>query len=213
VQLQAKFSDEEANVAVQRQRMDAASRDLEIAKRDASKSIDTLTKYSQLDRDYGNVEATYKQLLQSRESAALSQAKEDQYEGISFRVLEPPQKPQAPTAPNRLILNTIVLLIGIGSGMAAAILLMLNASRLITTEDIAVLFAVPVLGVVTTVRELSAARHRLATASVIACAVFLLLAYGGVMAFLQTSVHAVSYGAIVASLKGSLHSVLGALHV
>lgn len=213
VQLQAKLADEEADVAVQRQKLDAATRDLATARGDASHAIATLTKYNELDRDYGNVEATYKQLLQSRESAALSQAKEDQNEGISFRVLEPPQKPQFPAAPNRLILNSVVLLIGIGSGMAAAILLMLNASRLITTEDIAVLFTIPVLGVVTRVRELGAVRNRLATISAAACALLLLVAYGGVMTFLQTSVHSVSYGAIVASLKGSIHYVLGALNV
>ena len=213
VQLQAKLADEEANVAVQRQKLDAATRDLTTARGDASHAIATLTKYNELDRDYGNVEATYKQLLQSRESAALSQAKEDQNEGISFRVLEPPQKPQFPAAPNRLILNSVVLLIGIGSGMAAAILLMLNASRLITTEDLAVLFTIPVLGVVTRVRELGAVRNRLATISVAVCALLLLVTYGGVMTFLQTSVHSVSYGAIVASLKGSIHYVLGALNV
>ena len=67
VQLQARFSDEEATVAVQRQRMEAATRDLQTSRGEASRAIETLTKFNQLDRDYGNTEATYKQLLQSRE--------------------------------------------------------------------------------------------------------------------------------------------------
>ncbi len=213
VQIQAKFTDEEANVAVQRQKLDATAKDLESTRREASRAIDTLTKYNELDRDYGNVEATYKQLLQSKETATLSQARDDQNEGISFRVLEPPLKPQFPTAPNRMILNTIVLIIGIGSGMAAAILLMLNASRLITSEDIAVLFAIPLLGVVTRAREVSRVRRPLTAISVVACTAFLLLTYAGVMVFLQKSVPSVGYAGMVASLKDSIHSVLGALHV
>jgi len=213
VQLQAKYSDEEANLAVQRQRLDAAARDLDSAKREATRAIDTQTRFNELDRDYGNIEATYKQLLQSRETAALSQARDDQNEGISFRVLDPPQTPRFPNSPNRRALNTMVLLMGLGSGAAVAVLLMLNASRLITVEDIATLFAVPVLGVVTRIRDTTRTRLGWATLSTVVCAVLLLVAYGGVLAFLKTTVHSVSIGTIFASLKNSIHVVIGASSV
>jgi polysaccharide chain length determinant protein (PEP-CTERM system associated) len=213
VQLQAKYSDEEANLAVQRQRLDATARDLESAKREATKAIDTQTRFNQLDRDYGNVEGTYKQLLQSKETAALSQARDDQNEGISFRVLDPPQIPHFPSSPNRRVLNTTVLLMGLGSGAAVAVLLMLNASRLITVEDVVTLFAVPVLGVVTRLKDTSRTQLGWATVSAVVCAVLLLVTYGGVLAFLKTTIHPVSYGAFLASFKNSIHAIIGASSV
>lgn len=213
VQLQAKYSEEEANVAVQRQKLDAATTDLASSKREATRSIDTLTKFNELDRDYGNIESTYKQLLQSREEATLSQAKDDQNEGISFRVLDPPTTPQFPTAPNRRALNTMVLLVGFGSGVALAVLLMLNASRLITTEDIVAIFALPVLGVVTLLRDQKRAPIGLTTAPLAICVAFLLVSYGGVIVFITTSIHSLSYTAMLASMKDSIHSVFGASRV
>lgn len=211
IQLQAKFSEEEANVAVQRQRLAAASSDLEQAKREASRAIDVLTKYDELDRDYGNVEGTYKQLLQSREAANLSQARDDQDEGITFRVLEPPQKPEAPTAPNRMMLNSIILLIGLGSGASVAILLTLNAGRLISTDDITAFFEIPVLATVTRLPDLERPiGKRIAGFAFAAPIILLFLTYGGVLAFLQTSIDAVNYAAALASLKSSIHSLLGA---
>jgi len=213
VQLQAKYSEEQANVAVQRQRLDAAAKDLESAKHDATHAIDTTTKFNELDRDYGNIEGMYKQLLQSREEATLSQAKDDQNEGISFRVLDPPTTPQFPTAPNRRALNTMVLLVGLGSGVAVAVLLMLNASRLITAEDIVAMFGLPVLGVVTQLRDPKRPSIGLATVPLATCVALLLLSYGGVIAFITTSVHSLSYGAMLASMKDSIHYVLGANRV
>ena len=211
IQLQAKFSEEEANVAVQRQRLGAATSDLEQAKRLASRAIDVLTKYDELDRDYGNVESTYKQLLQSREAANLSQARDDQAEGISFRVLEPPEKPDAPTAPNRIILNSIILLVGLGSGVAVAVLLTLNAGRLMSTDDIAAFFEMPVLGTVTRLADFDLTLgKRIAGFAIVAPIILLFLTYGGVLAFLQTSIHSVNYAAVLASIKSSIHSVLGA---
>lgn len=211
IQLQAKISEEEANVAVQRQRLTTATRDLEQAKREASRAIDVVTKYDELDRDYGNVEATYKQLLQSRESANLSQARDDQDEGITFRVLEPPQKPESPTAPNRMMLNSIILLIGLGSGVSVAILLTLNASRLISTDDIVALFEIPVLGTVTRLPDLEPrVGKRIAGLALAAPIVLLFLTYGGVLTFLHTSIDSLNYAAVLASVKSSIHSLLGA---
>lgn len=213
VQLQAKLSEEVANVAVQRQRLANAASDLENAKREATKAVDTLTKYNELDRDYGNIESTYKQLLQSREEAALSEAKDDQNQALSFRVVEPPQKPQLPSAPNRLILNSLVLIAGAGAGVGAAVLLMVNASHLVTADDLALFFGVPVLGTVTRLRVPQKLQNRAAAISLAICAVLLVVAYVGVIAFLKTSVGSMNYAAAITSLKGSIQSVLAASHV
>jgi len=82
-QLQAKLSDEETNVAVQRQRVSESAGELSRAKQDASQAIDVQARYDGLDRDYGNIQKTYAELLQSREAASLSQARDDQNQGVS----------------------------------------------------------------------------------------------------------------------------------
>ena len=191
-QLQAKVFEDDTNVAVQRQRVAAANAELIKAKNEASRAIDILAQYNGLDRDYGNIEATYKELLQSREAASLSQARDDQNQAISFRVLEPPQTPQFPAAPNRLILNSLVLLAGIGAGAALGVLLTLNAGRLITSDDVATQFGIPLIGVITALRNpLGSKRGRLSTVALTTSVGLLLLTYVGVISVFRTSVYSV----------------------
>jgi polysaccharide chain length determinant protein (PEP-CTERM system associated) len=148
-QLQDKLSNEETNVAALRQRTVAAADDLLRSKSEASRGIDVAAQFDGLDRDYGNIDRTYKELLQSRESASLSQARDDQNQGVSFRIVEPPQKPQSPASPNRPVLNSGVLLMGLGGGVAIAILLSLSAGRFLTSDDLASHFGFPLAGVLT----------------------------------------------------------------
>jgi polysaccharide chain length determinant protein (PEP-CTERM system associated) len=192
VQLQARSFDEETNVSVQRQRVEGAATELARAKADAAQAIDVTAKYNGLDRDYGNIESTYKELLQSREAASLSQARDDQNQGLNFRILEPPQRPQFPTAPNRPLLNSLVLLVGLAGGAAFAILLTLNAGRFITSDDISTQFGIPLIGVITTLPQAKASRgSRLATAALSTSIGLLLLSYVGVVAVLKTSIYSV----------------------
>ena len=190
-QLQGKVFDEETNVAVQNQRVAAATAELIRAKNDASRAIDILARYNGLDRDYGNIEATYKELLQSRESASLSQARDDQNQGISFRILEPPQQPQFPAAPNRLLFNSLVLLIGVGAGAALAVLLTLNAGRFITRDDLASQFGLPLIGVITALPGTASRRSRLSTLALSTSVGLLLLSYVGVATIMRTSIYSV----------------------
>ena len=189
-QIQAKLSDDETNVAVQRQHAAEAAAELSRAKQEASQAIDVQARYDGLDRDYGNIQKTYTELLQSRESASLSQARDDQNQGVSFRVLEPPQLPRIPTAPNRLILNSMVLFLGLGGGAAVAILLALNSGRFFTSEDITAQFGIPLIGVITTLPQaLASRRNWLSTAALSVSVALLLLGYIGVVTVLRTSIY------------------------
>lgn len=189
-QLLDKLSNEETNVAALRQRASAAQVDLERAKSEATRAIDIDAQYNGLDRDYANIDATYKALLQSRESASLSQARDDQNQGVSFRVLEPPLRPQFPTAPNRLILNSVVLLLGLGGGIAIAALPSLIAGHFLSSEELANQFGVPVMGVVSILPfNLGTRRSKLSTAALSLCLVLLFVSYFGVLALLRTSIY------------------------
>ncbi|HXJ00606.1 MAG TPA: XrtA system polysaccharide chain length determinant [Micropepsaceae bacterium] len=191
-QLQAKLSDEETNVAVQRQRVSEAASELAKAKQEASLAIDVQARYDGLDRDYGNIQKTYAELLQSRESASLSQARDDQNQGVSFRVLEPPQKPRIPAAPNRLALNSAVLLLGLGGGAAVAILLALYSGRFFTSEDITAQFGIPLIGVITALPQpFGTRRSRISAVALSVSFALLLLGYVGVVTVLRTSIYSV----------------------
>jgi protein tyrosine kinase modulator len=192
VQLRTMLAQEEMNVSVERQRVATASSELADAKNVTTKAIDILTKYADLDRDYGNIERTYQELLKSREAANLSQAMDDQSQAITFRVIEAPQKAQFPTAPNRLLWNSFVLLMGLAAGVGAAVLLSLNSGRFLASEDLAAEFGVPIIGVVTRLRQaVDIRRQRTGAIALSASLALLLFCYVGVLIVLRTSVYSV----------------------
>jgi polysaccharide chain length determinant protein (PEP-CTERM system associated) len=79
--------------------------------------------YAALVRDQAILKSNYDSLLATREKATMSQEVEDKTTSVEFRIIDPPTIPVDPAAPNRLVLSTVVLLIGIGSGLGAAFLL------------------------------------------------------------------------------------------
>jgi polysaccharide chain length determinant protein (PEP-CTERM system associated) len=191
-QLLDKLSNEETNVAALRQRVSAAADDLQRAKAEAAQGIDVAAQFNGLDRDYENIERTYKELLQSRESASLSQARDDQNQGVSFRIVEPPQRPQLPASPNRPVLNSGVLVMGLGGGVAIAVLLSLVAGRFLTSEDLASHFGFPVAGVITALPYGAGSRRNVLSALALSVSVALLLvSYVGVLALLRKSIYSV----------------------
>jgi polysaccharide chain length determinant protein (PEP-CTERM system associated) len=191
-QLLDKLSNEETNVAALRERVSAAVADLLRAKAEAAQGIDVAAQFNGLDRDYENIERTYKELLQSRESASLSQARDDQNQGVSFRIVEPPQRPQLPASPNRPILNSGVLVMGLGGGVAIAVLLSLIAGRFLTSEDLASQFGFPVAGVITALPYGAGLRRNVFSALALSVSVALLfVSYVGVLALLRKSIYSV----------------------
>lgn len=85
-------------------------------------SIPTIeAKLKQLTRNYSTIAAQHNELLKRRESARLSTEVEKTVEGAKFRVVDPPFVPSKPSAPNRLALSAVVLLLAFGAGMGAAL--------------------------------------------------------------------------------------------
>jgi murein L,D-transpeptidase YcbB/YkuD len=190
--LKAKLADEETNVAVQRQRLGAATAEIEDAKRSTSKTIDIQTKYAELDRDYGSIERTYQSLLQGREAARMSQAVDDQAQAFAFRVVEAPQRALFPSGPNRPLFNSLVLLAGFAGGLAAAVFLSLLSGRVNAGDDLVAEFGVPVIGVFTKLRKADDRRQlQISAATLSASIALLLICYVGVIGVLRTSIYSV----------------------
>ena len=71
----------------------------------------------------------YNKLLSDRENAKLQAQAQNATDAVEFNVVDPPTAPRVPSAPNRPLLLTGVLIVGIAGGIGAAFAL----SRLRTT--------------------------------------------------------------------------------
>ncbi len=170
--------------------MNQANKDLEQAKTETAKIIEVNTKYTDLDRDYSIIEANYQELLKSREAARLSQDVNNAQQIIAFRVVEPPQRSMLPVAPNRLLFNSLVFLVGLGGGMAAAVFLSLNAGTFTISDELTAEFGIPLLGAVTRLQNAIEAQHTKDSVIALSAALALLLVcYVGVLVAVQTSIY------------------------
>jgi polysaccharide chain length determinant protein (PEP-CTERM system associated) len=120
---------------------------------------------ARLNRDYGVIKAQYETLLQRLESARITD-RADQSQEVKFKVLEPPRIPVTPTAPRRGLLLGGVLVLALLSGGALAYVLNLLHPVFMTPGVLAAQTGLPVLGVVSSFRNIvqagAARRQRVA---------------------------------------------------
>ena len=103
----------------------------------------------QLDRDYSVVLSQHQSLLQRRESARLSGDVEETASDVTFRVIDPPFVPFKPSEPNKLLLNSMALVAGLGVGIALALLTSLIKPVVVDQQSLTKLTGLPLLGSVT----------------------------------------------------------------
>lgn len=108
---------------------------------------------TRLNRDYQVLRAAYENLLESREQIRLRADVSSQTDEVQFRTVDPPTLPAAPIAPNRSLLNTVVLLAGLGAGLAVAFLASQLHPTYITEDRLAEDTGLPVLGSVAEVEQ------------------------------------------------------------
>jgi len=134
--------------------------------------------FQNLDRDYNVLRKNYEELLQRRESVQIAGAARNNAERVRLEVVDPPVLPTTPTGPKRLLLSSVVLVAGLGAGLALPVLLVLLDSSFYTPRDLRAI-GLPVLG------GISAAdpQPRRIGAAVVFAGGFalLLLAYGTIM--------------------------------
>ena len=82
-----------------------------------------VAEYQNMDRDYSVLRKNYEELLNRLQSANLAQAADTQADKVKLQIVDPPETPRLPVAPNRLLLVSGVLVAGIGGGIAFTILL------------------------------------------------------------------------------------------
>lgn len=81
---------------------------------------DLAAEQARLARDYEVLKLQYDKLMQDREDVRLRADVANRGDAFQIRVIEPPSRPSLPSSPNRPLLLLAVLIVGIGSGGAAA---------------------------------------------------------------------------------------------
>ena len=103
----------------------------------------------QLDRDYQVIASKHQDLLSRREAAKLGEDVEQTASDVTFRVIDPPFVPSKPSEPDKLMLNSLVLVLALGMGAAVALLASLVKPVVVDQQSLVKLTGLPLLGSVT----------------------------------------------------------------
>jgi polysaccharide chain length determinant protein (PEP-CTERM system associated) len=75
---------------------------------------------ARLNRDYDVLKRQYDKLLEDREQVRLRSDVQNKTDSLKFKIIDPPSAPRVPTAPNRPLLLSLILLTAIGGGIGIA---------------------------------------------------------------------------------------------
>ena len=118
--LQSMRADKVATVAALTQRKSAIEGDLAKLQAAMTDNPAAAAEQATIDRDYQVLKDQYDKLLADREQVRIRSSAQNETDAVKFSVIDPPTQPRAPTAPNRLLLLTGVLIAGLGAGVVAA---------------------------------------------------------------------------------------------
>lgn len=107
--------------------------------------------YDRINGEYTAFKAQYDKLLGQREQVRLRGEVQTETDAIKIELLDPPSKPTSPAAPNRPLFLTLVLLAGIGGGIAAAFGLGQVRTSYATAAKLERASGLPVIGSITEV--------------------------------------------------------------
>jgi polysaccharide chain length determinant protein (PEP-CTERM system associated) len=142
--------------------------------------------YQNMDRDYNVLRKNYEDLLGRLQSANIAQAADTQADKVKLQVIDPPEVPRIPAAPNRPLLVTGVLLGGVAIGLGITVLFGQLDRSFSSVEELRTL-GLPVLGGIS-VLGMAPLRQRMMTALRFSAAVVVLMAvYGVVMVHILRS--------------------------
>jgi polysaccharide chain length determinant protein (PEP-CTERM system associated) len=122
-QVKLRLIEAEATVSSLQARLDTARKELTRMEELARVAPQVEAEYQDLDRGYNVLRKNYEELLARRESSNITAAADTGADKVRLRVIDPPQMPSIPIAPNRLMLISIVLLGGLGAAAALPIVL------------------------------------------------------------------------------------------
>jgi len=189
-QIKVRLVDAEAAVAAVQRRLDDAKSDQERIEKVAASAPGVLVQAQDLDRDYAILKRNYQELVARREATQIASAADTKTEKIQFRIVDPPQVPILPAAPNRAMLVSMVLLFGIGGGIAVPLALTQLDRSFATVGQLRNL-GLPILGSVSRLSLGAARRRAVMQLAGVSASAFLLIAVYGTLIALSLGLHSI----------------------
>jgi len=169
-QLKVRIVENDSVIAsLQRQTQDA-SRERDRLEEIARGAPQLQADFANINRDYDVLRRNYDDLLARRESMRISSAAEADGDKVKVQVIDPPQVPQNPVAPKRVLLVSGVLAAGLAAGAGLALLLVQMDQSFHTIEDLRDL-GFPVVGGVSLIGNTVSMARRALSIGVFAVAV------------------------------------------
>jgi polysaccharide chain length determinant protein (PEP-CTERM system associated) len=158
--LRAEFDSLERGIQAKRAKAEKAQATIAEYRRRVETGPMLASQLSELMRDYSTLKATYEDLLRKTQAARLSANVEQRQAGEQFRIIDPARRPERPHSPNRVKMNLIGAIAGLGLGLVIVGLLEYRDTSLRTDEDVLVALSLPVLALVPTMWTMEDARRR-----------------------------------------------------
>jgi polysaccharide chain length determinant protein (PEP-CTERM system associated) len=189
-QVKVKLVDAEAAVAGLQRRLSEAENDQAKIEKIAQNAPGVLVQAQDLNRDYSVLKKNYEELVRRREATQIANSADTKTEKIQFRIVDPPQVPIVPAAPNRPLLVSFVLVLGIGAGLAAPLLVMQLDRSFATLSQLRNL-GIPILGNVSRLALGTAQRHAVLQLVGVTASTLVLVAVYGTLLLLSVGLHSV----------------------
>src|SRR3569623_1428943 len=106
---------------------------------------------SRLNRDYEVLKQQYDQLLAQREQVRLRNDVQNKTNAVQFKVIDPPSRSSVPEKPNRPLLLSVVLFVGLAAGVGVAFALGQLQTTFPTQGKLEQATGLPVLGAISEV--------------------------------------------------------------
>ena len=149
--LRAEFESLERNLTVRRAQADRLQKTLDEYKLRVEAAPVLESQLTELTRDHETLQGTYTTLLKKSQDARVASNLEERQVGQQFRIVDPARAPERPSSPDRLRMNMMGLLAGLGLGLGIAALLEYRDTSVRTEEDVLVALSLPVVALVPTV--------------------------------------------------------------
>jgi polysaccharide chain length determinant protein (PEP-CTERM system associated) len=144
--LRSMQADKAAQVAALTQRKSQIEGDLAQFEAKMAEAPGVAAEQGQIDREYQVLKDQYDKLLSDREQVRIRSQAQSETDALKFNVVDPPTQPRAPTAPNRPLLLTAVLILGLGGGVAVAFGLAKLTTTFSTASRLEKASGMPVIG-------------------------------------------------------------------
>lgn len=137
--------------------------------------------YINLNRDYDVVRRNYDEMLTRREQMRIASAADTDANKVKMQIVDPPQKPQTPVAPKRIVLLSAVLAAGLAAGVALSLMLGELDSSFQNIDDLRIL-GLPVIGGISVISAIMPLWRRVMRVTTFGTALLALcVIYGGLV--------------------------------